>query len=661
MAPELDLQRIFRGDLEADPAAGLQALLRALLIRTQFLPTVRHRIGWRGLRAAASSVEAWTAKIRDAAGVYGLFFMGLAPAAGWDAARFGLCYFPEADEPLLERCSLAAAAAAHAEGYRERRRDFTSHPEAAGLFGIGTLLLCVRRDRRAAALALEAASALRTVAADGVQAQRAGQAVTLVAPGGIDQDFPAFETALGFFDVLAASVAFNLEQPLGRLIEARYPATQLVYDRSGRAEAVEAPGLWRGVLLLVWGEGAAEPLLEALGGAGAERPAALVAVDGPETAPPGYRERLWWRAHRLGGDSRSVDKKLLGVDERPPFILLTGFLGAGKTSFLQHYLEYQTRRSRFVAVIQNEIGAQGLDGKLLGYTVVEVDAGCVCCTLAGNLGRAVSGILERFTPDSVILETSGLADPFNLYEELEALSERLRLDATVTVVDAVNLEAALAKGPIAADQIRAADILVVNKCDLVDAQRAAAVEDRLASLNPAALRFRTVGGDLNPALLFDAEVTAPGGPRRAGKPRRRPSSAAAGLWSRSLTLRRPLDRERFVQAVARLAPAVFRAKGILEFAGEEGAVVFQYVNGRFELSRFGRPEVADRFLTLIGGAGAADPEAELAAVAAALFPEEAGPPGAFAGSAAARSIAAGGLEPIPVCDAGAPRPGRGSG
>ncbi|NLI82856.1 MAG: GTP-binding protein [Deltaproteobacteria bacterium] len=639
----MDVGRFFRGDLERDPAAGLQALMRAVLIRTQFLPTVRHRIGWRGLKQASFGVEAWTAKIRDAAGVFGLFFMGLEPSPGWAVGRFGLCYFPDPEEPLVERCSLAAAAATQAEGYRVRLRDFPNYPGTAGLFGIGSLLLSVRRDQRALALALEAVSVQRTVAADGVRVEREGQAATLVAPGGADQDFPAFETALGFFDVLAASVTFNLEQPPVRLIERRHPATQLVYDRSGRAEAQEAPDLWHGILLVVWGEGAAETLLGASGEAGAERRSSLAAADGPETAPPDYRERLWWRAHRLA-DSRSIDKKLLGVDGRPPFILLTGFLGAGKTSFLQHYLEYQTQRSRFVAVIQNEIGAQGLDGKLLGYTVAELDEGCVCCSLAGNLGRAVSGILERFTPDSVILETSGLANPFNLYEELEALSERLRLDATVTVVDAVNLEEALAQGPIAADQIRAADILVINKCDLVDEERASAVEHRLFELNPAALRFRTVGGELNPALLFDVEVAPPGNARRkgavptvpAGQPRHRPSFAAAGLWSRSLSLSRPLDRDRFFQAVARLSPAVFRAKGILDFAGEEGAMVFQYVNGRFELSRFGRAEIAERFLTLIGGAGATDPEAALAAVAATLFPEDVFPPGGAAGAKAAR-------------------------
>ena len=104
-------------------------------------------------------------------------------------------------------------------------------------------------------------------------------------------------------------------------------------------------------------------------------------------------------------DFKTLDKKILGIDQRPPLILLTGFLGSGKTSFLQHFIEYQTQRSRFVAVIQNEVGEVGLDGKLLDYQVTEIDEGCVCCSLVGNLKRAVQGILSQFQPDTIILET----------------------------------------------------------------------------------------------------------------------------------------------------------------------------------------------------------------------------------------------------------------
>jgi G3E family GTPase len=612
MVPDINLSRFFKGNLDEDPAAALQALMRAVLIRTQFLPTVRHVIGWRGLKQSSAEVEGWTAKIRDYAGVFGLFFMGVEPTPGWIIGSFGLCYFPDPQEPLVERFSLKAAAFTQTEDYRHCIRDFLQYPKMCELFGVGSLLLAVRPDQRALALAMQSVSSQRTVARDGVSLPQNGETVQLVEPGGFDQDFPAFETACVFFDVLAASVSFNLEQPPEYLIERRYPATQGVYDRSGTLSSQDAPDLWNGLMALGYGEGDFDTLCSAFS-ATKSAPISAARADGSETAPREYRDKLWWRAHQLK-DSRSIDKKILGMDERPPLIILTGFLGSGKTSFLQHFIEYQTQRSRFVAVIQNEIGEVGLDGKLLDYAVTEIDEGCVCCSLAGNLKRAVQGILENFSPDTIILETSGVANPLNLLEEMAELGEVVRFDSTVTLVDALNLDAALADSPIAADQIKAADVIVLNKRDLVDDARLEAVRRRVHEINPKAPQFCTTQGDLNPALIFDADDSAgldplrkksAAGPMPQEESSIHPTHAAAGLWSKSLRLPRALDREKFMQAVESLPPTVFRVKGILEFSDSPQPMLFQYVAGRFELSLFPQHAITDRFLTVIARGGAA--------------------------------------------------------
>jgi G3E family GTPase len=345
----------------------------------------------------------------------------------------------------------------------------------------------------------------------------------------------------------------------------------------------------------------------------------------PETAPSEYRDKLWWRAHLLK-DSKSIDKKILGVDERPPLIILTGFLGSGKTSFLQHFIEYQTQRSRFVAVIQNEIGEIGLDGKLLDYTVTEIDEGCVCCSLAGSLKRAVQGILENFSPDYIILETSGLANPLNLLEDTAELGEVVRFDSTVTLVDALNLEAALADTPIAADQIRAADVIVLNKRDLVGDARLEVVRSRVQDINPRAPQFCTTQGDLNPALIFDADDSAGTDPNRkksgvGSLPQAissvHPTHIEAGVWFKSMRLHRALDREKFMQAVGSLPSSVFRAKGLLDFADLDETMLFQYVCGRFELSVFPKQGVRDRFLTFIGKGNASCIQGVLEAISMA--------------------------------------------
>jgi len=607
MAPDVKLSALFKGNLEEDPAAALQAIMRSILIRTQFLPAVRHVIGWRGLKQSAAAVEGWTAKIKGYSGVFGLFFMGVEPMPGWVMGLFGLCYFPDPAEALVERYSLRAAAFTQGADYWPCVRDFLQHPEMCELFGIGNVLLCIRPDRRGLALAMQSVSSQRTLAREGVRMQRDGQMVELLAPGGCDQDLPAFETALGFFDVLSASVTFNLEQPPVCLVERRFPATQALYDGSGAVSTQDAPDLWSGLVALGYGPGDFEALCSSVA-AGERAPLSALTAAGPDSAPGNYRERLWWRAHQLR-DYKSVDKKILGVDDRPPLIVLTGFLGCGKTSFLQHFIEYQTQRSRFVAVIQNEIGAIGLDGKLLDYQVTEIDEGCVCCSLAGNLKRAVHGILESFSPDYVILETSGLANPLNLLDEMADLEDTVRFDCTVTVVDALNFDETLADYRIALDQITAADALILNKCDLCSEAHLLNLRQRLQELNPNAPILAATGGDVNPALILDGEEGAaevgerqPPEPKGAAEGPPRQTHAQDRLGSRSLTLTRKIDRGKFMRAIESLPRSIFRAKGIIEIGEPPQTMLFQYVAGRYELSALPQARTSDRFLTLIGKA-----------------------------------------------------------
>ena len=106
----MDLRNFFQGNIQADPESRLQELLGAILVRTQFVPGVRHAIGWRGLKQESAAVEGWTARIRGWAGVFGLHFEGRKETPGWFTGSFGLSYFPDPDEDLVERCALLAAA-----------------------------------------------------------------------------------------------------------------------------------------------------------------------------------------------------------------------------------------------------------------------------------------------------------------------------------------------------------------------------------------------------------------------------------------------------------------------------------------------------------------------------------------------------------------------
>ena len=594
------MRHFFQGDIRTDPGEAVQELMRAILVRAQFVPGVRHALGWRGLKQSVTEKkEGWTARIDGFAGVFGLCFNGMEEAPGWVVGTFGLSYFPGADEALVEDCSLRGAACTQRPDYMSLVRDFLQHDEMSSLFRIGTLFLAGDVRQQALYLGMESLSALRSIATAGVRMPRDGQMVQVVEPGGTDQNYPALSLSRAFFDVLASSLSFHFDRAPGCLFERSFPGMEIAYDSSGAVEKIPAADI-EGVLMGIgYGNGKFEDVFDALAVSHCDSGREFRWRQG-EVVPPVYESMRWWNACQTR-DYKTFDKRILGMDERPPLLILSGFLGAGKTSFLQHFIEYQTQRSRFVAVIQNEIGEVGLDGKLLDYQVTEIDEGCVCCSLVGNLKRAVNDILSSFQPDFIILETTGAANPFNLLDEISELEEMVRYDCTVTVVDAINFDITLSRFAIAAEQIRSADVLLMNKCDLVSEKCLQRTRKRIHGINPKAIVFTTINGDLNPALIFET------GDAWEEKKKLSPASGSIihnshvhdGLRRETLTLPAPMDRGDFLSAVQSLPAHVFRVKGIIEFTDSPRPMLFQYVAGRFELSDFPQPDIQDRFLTVI--------------------------------------------------------------
>ena len=411
--------------------------------------------------------------------------------------------------------------------------------------------------------------------------------------------------AYAFFETLAASVTFNLQSPPSHLAEADFACTEQCYDRDGATRLSPAADCRESVLYLGYGITARTPFPPRTAVRGQEGAACI-----PWTtvaAAERYPDALWRVAHRTRDIIKGVDKQALGIDERPTLIVLTGFLGAGKTTFLQHFIEHQVRRNRFVAVIQNEIGEVGLDGKLVAedVAVTEMDEGCVCCSLIGNLKLAIGRLLSEFQPDVIVLETTGLANPFNLLEDLQELQEQVRFDSVTTVVDAAGAMTTLDRFAVARDQVRAADILLINKIDLSKEEILDDLQRRLADLNPRATRVSAVRGNFPPGLLYgtdplESEDEAFESPRRMTAAHRS-THKRDGIDCFKCDLEMPLDRERFLHNIAAKIPAtVLRIKGILEFRGHSAPFVFQYVGGRWDLTPFANPHVKDRFLVFIG-------------------------------------------------------------
>ena len=207
----MKLKQLYPKDILSSPEQGIQELMRGILVRTNFVPGVRHVIGWRGLKESFTSVEGWTAKIKEFAGVFGMYFNAVDQVGEWLIAKFVLLYFPDPQEDLVEFFSLQASAYTQREDYLSHVRDFLSYPQLCELFNIGIIDLAIKKADNALILGLESISNQRLIAKDGVTIPREGRRVELIEPGGYDQNFPSYNTALAFYQVLAASFTFNLE------------------------------------------------------------------------------------------------------------------------------------------------------------------------------------------------------------------------------------------------------------------------------------------------------------------------------------------------------------------------------------------------------------------------------------------------------------------
>jgi G3E family GTPase len=210
-----------------------------------------------------------------------------------------------------------------------------------------------------------------------------------------------------------------------------------------------------------------------------------------------------------------------------PVTVLTGFLGAGKTTLLNRILTGD--HGRRYAVIVNEFGEIGIDNDLVvdaDEEVFEMNNGCICCTVRGDLIRILSGLMKRKGGfDGIIVETTGLADPSPVAQTFYAddeVRQRTRLDAIVTMVDAKHIEAALLDAREAAEQVAFADVLVLNKTDLVTPADLARIEARLRRMNPVAriVRAERAGVALDQVLdvgAFDLGRILEVDPRFLGK------------------------------------------------------------------------------------------------------------------------------------------------
>jgi len=555
-------------------------------------------LGWRGVRPSNQLYAAWTCRVANSPHVYGLVFQEEHADASFLYGTFTAHVFPDAADPVLDTFPLQALSLALGEGYEESVRNLSLHAPELAPFCMGKFQLVAALDGTGLTLSVSAPARYRQISKQGIAAQypaasgsNAAQAAQslewIVPPGGVEYDVPAFRLLLRLFTTLAAtaSTLFD-EEP--RLSLHMTPQTQTAADRENTLPKVLS-------LQAQLGTGPQAPARAACGSNDRAVVVAALSADGKVlTHLPG----------------RQRQRAACANTDLPVMHILTGFLGAGKTTFLRRWLDYLNGREQYAAVIQNEFGRIGLDASLTrGETHVEaLDEGCVCCSLADSLRPGLQRLLEAAPAEQIILETTGLANPANVLESMKDLDDLVRPGLIITVADALTWDAPCSG--ISMAQVEQADVIIANKADAVSRQQLEAMMHDLRRRNSKAVILPAAQGNISFAILdslHTAWLDAQGLPP-SRIPRLRPMNALRnlnhadeGFASFCLNLPQPVSVKDIERMVDCAGPGLCRAKGIINLCSDGTVMpaVAQYAAGRLEFEE--APDGSDeRYMVFIG-------------------------------------------------------------
>ena len=536
---------------------------------------------------------------------------------GWHHGAFDLQYFPGADEPVLDALSIRENLLRADPSFDKLVRLVPEDGDPlASQFMVGNIILSCDVGEKNLFLSLWSPIRWREIRQAGLYTKlRDGSQIEAVPPGGIDRNVPAFALAWPFFDRLVLTFAYQLKRPPLYVILKRRSWPVLIITGENSCVPSEKHFTLQNFLSVGFGprskKKTADPrdiwamnFFPGDTGSPLLPETKIVWSVTPSKPLPRRGNSLWWKAPYWKEKSGTARFQNLGIPFRPPLMMITGFLGSGKTTLLNQIVEYKALSSyKFIAVIQNEVGHVDVDSKLVdgAYRVTSLEEGCVCCTLMGELHQAIRKICIEYEPDLIVIETTGVADPRSIITEIRELETSVRFDSIVCVVDVLNLEYILRDYPVARSQIECANLILLNKKDLMDEETLAKVEKIISSINPQATILRTTYARVNPGLFFtiDQDVDV----RVMKKDQTSLECMDLDIQQvRTFTLSLPgdLKESSLMRFLDGLPDSVYRLKGVIKIKGRKQPQLLQYVVHRYEISNFLEKSLEPNTLVFVG-------------------------------------------------------------
>ncbi len=267
--------------------------------------------------------------------------------------------------------------------------------------------------------------------------------------------------------------------------------------------------------------------------------------------------------------------KFMSKSSRVPITIITGYLGSGKTTLLRNIAK---KNSMKIAILMNEFGEIGIDSKVIkgkNIDMAELSGGCVCCSLSGEFEAAIAEILERVKPDWIVVETTGVAEPAALAHDVVENIDSVRLDSIVTLVDLDSLLRFPNIGHTGAEQIELADIIIMNKIDLVPEEEIERLENKIKDMNNRALLLRAKHAEVSLSPIFGVDRTHPIDKHASHK---------LEYEYFDYSTKELMSYQKFVEFLDNMPKAVYRSKGFV--VTEKGSYLMNYVAERYTMEEF---------------------------------------------------------------------------